>query len=187
VGHARTYVPSSWTYAHLVPWGSHALLDSLWSTEACELVHDGAESPRTGKVAAIVASDVALRVLRVCLADTDAYNCGRCEKCLRTMVTLHLLGVKAPTFPPLGSLAALRQAPVDAGATDLSANIELAEKVGHRDIARALKSALRRYKLRRLAREADALLLGGLIRRAYRWRRPNSPDSSLIGCVPELD
>lgn len=186
-GHARTYVPSSSTYAHLAPWGSHALLDAHWSTEACELVHDGAEAPRTEKLATIARASSARRVLRVCLADTAAYNCGRCEKCLRTMVTLHLLGVEAPTFPPFPSVAALRQAPVDPDAIDLCANIELADKVGHREIARALRACLRRHRLRRLAREADALLLRGLLRRAYRWLRPLSAESSLIGCVPRPD
>jgi hypothetical protein len=186
-GHQRTYIPSSWTYANLVPWGSHALLDTLWSTESCELVHDGAESPRTEKLATVAQSQAALRVLRVCPADAEVYNCGRCEKCLRTMVTLHLLGVRSETLPPLSSRAVLRRAQVDDGATDLQANIELAVRVGDRDVARALRACLRRYRMRKLIREADQVLLGGRVRRAYRWVRAAPPAPPLIGCVPRLE
>jgi hypothetical protein len=36
-----------------------------------------------------------IKRLRVCATSelTSAYNCGRCEKCLRTMIGLHIAGV----------------------------------------------------------------------------------------------
>jgi hypothetical protein len=74
----------------------------LWGSEALEIVHDGCEASRPEKVASIASSDVALRWLSVCKKDRgDAINCGRCEKCARTMVSLYLaqaLG-RANTFP----------------------------------------------------------------------------------------
>jgi hypothetical protein len=89
----RIYIPSSLTYAQLVPLGTHPLLDPLWSTEALELVHDGCEANRVQKVAFIADSDTAMRFLRVCPKDHEGpYNCGRCEKCVRTMINLEIAG-----------------------------------------------------------------------------------------------
>ncbi len=71
------------------------------------------------KVARIAGSDVALRYLRVCFPWTnvgEAYNCGRCEKCLSTMACLRSAGAlgRCATFPPALDLAALaRLSPVD--------------------------------------------------------------------------
>jgi hypothetical protein len=50
----------------------------------------------------IAQSPLALQHLRVCyMNQNDSYNCSRCEKCLRTMVSLYAAGVldKAETFP----------------------------------------------------------------------------------------
>jgi hypothetical protein len=179
-GHATSYLASSSTYARLIPWGSHPLLDPLWSTEACLLVHDGAEARRTEKVALLAGCPPALRTLRVCLENGARYNCGRCEKCLRTMVTLHLLGVEAPTLPPLPPPAVLRRTPPDPGGADVRENIDLAERTGHREIANALRASLRRSELRRFAREADDLLLGGFLKAAYRRLRPARPEPAFI-------
>ena len=89
----RVYIPSSHTYAELMPWGSHPLTDPLWSTETTEIVHDGCEATRVEKVRAIAASDTVLRHLHVCGGNKEAaFNCGKCEKCLRTMVNLYLAG-----------------------------------------------------------------------------------------------
>jgi hypothetical protein len=98
----RVFVPATLTYAHLVPLGSHPLLDPLWSTEQVELVHDGCEASRIDKLAVLSHDDVARRHLRVCFQNrAGRYNCGECEKCLRTMVALRALGVLEAfsTFP----------------------------------------------------------------------------------------
>ncbi len=75
------------------PVGSHPALDPLWSTEQLEFVHDGADARRADKIPVIASSPLALQVLRVCWENRDgAHNCGRCSKCLRTMVELELYG-----------------------------------------------------------------------------------------------
>ncbi len=82
--------------------GVHPGLDPLWSTETLEFVHDGAETKRADKIPVIASSPLALRVLRVCWENRDgAYNCGRCSKCLNTLVLLDLHGVlnQAEQFP----------------------------------------------------------------------------------------
>ena len=99
----RMYVPSTYDGDNLFPWGSHPDIDHLWSTESLNIVHDGAETSRANKVAEQIAhSPSALRYLRVCyLNERGSYNCGRCDKCLRTMLNLYLAGVldRAETFP----------------------------------------------------------------------------------------
>jgi hypothetical protein len=184
VGCSKTYLPASFTYAHLMPWGTHPMLDPLWSTESCELVHDGAEARRTDKVAALAQWEAALRILRVCFSSRQHYNCGRCEKCLRTMVSLYLVGARSPTFPPLPPVAVLRKAPADPMAICMEENLELAERVGDREIARALRSNLQRRRLKRLVWDADTLLLGGRLKRFVKWVRRASPQPVEIDVVP---
>ena len=85
----RVYIPSSFTYNQLFPLGTHPLTDPLWSTEAVSVRMHGADTTRLQKVQRIAASPVAMRTLRVCWENRDgAYNCGRCSKCVRTMVDL---------------------------------------------------------------------------------------------------
>ena len=90
----RIFIPSSHTYNDLFPWGSHPLLDPLWSTETLEFIHDGCEATRIEKVARLSKCDIALQSLQVCVSPhaKGAYNCGLCEKCLRTMINLELVG-----------------------------------------------------------------------------------------------
>lgn len=97
-------IPSTYSYADPVPIGSTPLTDERFSTERLQIVHDGAELPRTEKIARLVEWDRALALahLRVCAQNRGgAYNCCQCWKCVRTAVPLALLGVleEAPTFP----------------------------------------------------------------------------------------
>ncbi len=107
---SRVFIPATVTSAAPIPTGSHPLLDPQWSTETLELVYDGAVS-RVEKVKFISASDLALRTLRVCWKNWDgAYNCGRCDKCVRAMICLRVAGVleRCSTFDrplDLGDLA----------------------------------------------------------------------------------
>jgi len=96
----RILVPSGDTHLPsvlLAP--SNALLDPLWSTDSTEFVHDGCEATRMQKVQwRIAGSKLALRHLRVCYENeragaSQAYNCGRCPKCVRTILSLHVAGV----------------------------------------------------------------------------------------------
>lgn len=95
------YIPGSYTYKELFPWGTHPILDHLWSTTTLKFIHDGCEATRTEKVALIATFDIVLKNLRVCWQNPDsAYNCCRCPKCLRVMVSLEINNVldKCTTF-----------------------------------------------------------------------------------------
>lgn len=83
-------------------YGTHPGLDPLWSTEATEFVNDGPMLGKLVKAPVVLESPVALRTLRVCWENRGgAYNCGQCEKCLRTMVVLTLCGAlgRVQTLP----------------------------------------------------------------------------------------
>lgn len=88
----KVLIPATLSYDNLTPAGSHPLLDPLWSTESMDFEHDGAEATRVEKVAYISEHEIAMRLLRVCFMDPDAYNCGRCRKCLLTMLNLRAAG-----------------------------------------------------------------------------------------------
>jgi hypothetical protein len=80
----------------------HPLLMPMFSTARCELVIDGGATDRHSKVDRVVRSPLALETLRVCWASHEpAYNCGRCAKCVRTMVELACVGAlgSCPTLP----------------------------------------------------------------------------------------
>lgn len=88
------YIAATHTYADLFACGSHPMLDPLWSSEAVEIVHDGCEATRFQKVASLAKNPIALKTLRVCYRNrATELNCGRCEKCLRTMISLYSLNV----------------------------------------------------------------------------------------------
>jgi hypothetical protein len=111
------YVPSAYGADELKPNAVHPLVDPLWSTETVDIVHHGLDASRGEKVAAIAASPVAMGHLRVCWENPgNAYNCGRCEKCFRTMLDLWGAGAleRSATLPhefDAAALAALRIPP----------------------------------------------------------------------------
>jgi hypothetical protein len=95
----KIYIASTYSYADLHPWGSHPLLDPLWSTEELHLVHDGGET-RMEKLRVLIQHPEALARLRVCWENLGDYNCGLCEKCIRTVLGLRALGVdRCAAFP----------------------------------------------------------------------------------------
>jgi hypothetical protein len=96
------HVPAAYAADALKPNAVHPVTDSLWSTGYMDVVHDGAEASRGEKIASIARSADAMRYLRVCFTPPEgAFNCGRCEKCLRTMTELWINGVleRCGSFP----------------------------------------------------------------------------------------
>jgi hypothetical protein len=97
----KCIIAATYCYPELQRRGSHPLLDPLWSSETMRFVHDGLEASRTQKLAMLAGNEVAMSVLRVCWSTEEEYNCGHCEKCLRTMTALLALGKldACPTLP----------------------------------------------------------------------------------------
>jgi len=97
--HGKIYIASGGAYIDLDPCGTHALLDPLWSTETLKFIHDGCET-RLGKLGFLVRYPEALSRLRVCWENQGNYNCGLCEKCIRTMLGLRSVGAERCTAFP---------------------------------------------------------------------------------------
>jgi hypothetical protein len=171
-------IPSTQSYAHLYPSGSHPLLDPLWSTERTEVLNDGAGTMRPEKVASIAADDLAMSWLRVCLQNPDgAYNCGRCEKCLRTLVNLRAVGAegRCRTLPDrldlreVSYVALIERRQGIAAREDLRESLRVVDAKGaDPELARALRMVLRADQLRTAL---ESSLFGPIRRFAPPWAR----------------
>lgn len=171
LGFPRVFVPSSYSYNQLFPLGSHPLTDPLWANEAMEIIHDGSEARRVDKIQKIAKDGRALANLRVCFNDMNV-NCGKCLKCLRTMIPLKLLQAGTGPFPPLPSNKIIRKMRI-AGAIEKSFfqdNLDLALQSGDAELRDALQACLRRHERLELLKNFDRVILGGLIKRVHRKR-----------------
>lgn len=157
-------LPASVSYDVYLPYGTHPLFDPLLSTAGLRFEDDGGQWTRTEKLAWVVRSALAMKELRVCWAGQSDTNCGRCEKCLRTLAMLEILGARdrAVTFPAdswsvsaLGDLR-LRNATACWSMEELARH---AAATGHHQIAAAARRAVTRFRRR--------VILG----RAARWLR----------------
>ena len=85
--------------------GSHPLLDHNYSSSTLRVRHDGLTQSRFEKTKLLTGWQAGLDHLRVCNTvdqyRPDTINCGRCEKCVRTMLALAALGAleRTKSFP----------------------------------------------------------------------------------------
>ncbi|MEO1020051.1 MAG: hypothetical protein AAFY56_20525, partial [Pseudomonadota bacterium] len=179
----KIIIPSSDSYLDLPPWGSHPLLDKLWSSSERAFHHDGCEKRRIEKIEEICKESVVLETLRVCWQHYDeAYNCGRCEKCQRTMISLRIVGQleHCSTFDKpliLPEVAALDYLNSDQGAY-LKENLWYLQKYGDDpDLEKVLRSLLKpknalqkaAIQIRRAAAQPNRIL-PALRKRIYQER-----------------
>jgi hypothetical protein len=155
----KIYIASHEPYDHLNPDSSHPLLDPLWGTESLTFEHDGCEASRLERVAKIAQSDIALRSLRVCLVNPeDPYNCGSCEKCLRTMLALQAVGAleRCTTFKKKLDAEAVSRIEFSIPERQLpyaEENLMALEKNGNNpDLVEALRLSIKRYHHEEIAR-----------------------------------
>lgn len=99
---AHSVLGSGEPYNTLVmPWGSSPLTDPLCRTEILEHHHDGCAFDRTEKVAWLAHHTAITADLRVCWEGEQLdRNCGKCEKCIRTMLNFWAAGVEVPAAFP---------------------------------------------------------------------------------------
>jgi hypothetical protein len=78
------------------PGASHPLLDQFFSTAAVQVWHEHAAWSRIDKLRLLAEWPPALRIMQPChrlkVLPEGQLNCGRCEKCIRTMLGLLALG-----------------------------------------------------------------------------------------------
>lgn len=146
-------IASSAADEDLAPWGSHPDLDPLWSSSGVTIVHDARKHDRMAKVRSIVDWDLAMKHLRVCWMNPDeVYNCGDCEKCVRTMVNLYIADglERCETLPGRLDPKRLRRPALNAEERrQIAANLAALRTGGRPDpeVEAALRTALRRGAL----------------------------------------
>lgn len=136
-------------YDNLRPQGTHPILDPLWGTESTDFHHDGCEVRRVEKAAQIAGYDIAMKYLLVCGKEGGAYNCGRCEKCIRSMIGLSAAGAlgRCETLPDEVDLDAVASLDLSEYSESYFAreNLRALERSGaDPELAAALGEAIRR-------------------------------------------
>lgn len=131
--------------------GKMSFNDPSWSTAALELVHHGANVSRTEKVKAIGDSKLVAETLRVCYTNiSSGYNCGSCEKCVRTMADLRANGQldKFTVFDVPLSLQAVSRLALAGSRSSLEDTLAALRRDGSDpELAAAIESSLRGGRL----------------------------------------
>lgn len=164
----RVFMAAAHSYGHFIPSPFHPLLDSLWSTDSVEIIDDGHDATRVDKAALVGSSQAALRHLRVCWKsrepyDNGLYNCGRCEKCIRTQINLYLVGAleRCETLPRTLDLEAISRLYLhdEKGRIFTEENLEAAERLrADPRLIEALRTALDRSGSNAATREISSAL-----------------------------
>ena len=90
-------IASNERYDYFQAIGSSPLTDVLFSSDAFAVIHDGAGYGRVDKINLVAEWAEALKFLRVCWEGKDPdRNCGRCEKCVRTILDFRVNGHPVP-------------------------------------------------------------------------------------------
>lgn len=85
----KVRISASFDAANLEPWGSHPLLDQFYGSAHMTVEHHGLEMTRLAKTAVVADWPVGLAHMNVCISpEGEGRNCGKCEKCHRTMLAL---------------------------------------------------------------------------------------------------
>jgi hypothetical protein len=98
---------ATYAYNQLEPDGSHPALDHLLSSDQLQIIHTGTSHSRSKKTEILAEISNVQKSLRVCFGALNfdqqtgmPVNCCECEKCIRTMVAMIIIGKldKFPTF-----------------------------------------------------------------------------------------
>lgn len=140
------------------PNGSHPLLDPNYSSCDIRIKHDGVALSRLDKVMLLADWDAALRNIKVCGPNWPGENCGKCEKCTRTMLELLSVRVlhKSRAFPyddvteEMISRIHIKQ-PVFGYSVedDYLELIEPLRAIGRDDLVHGIKNLIKRSRMKR--------------------------------------
>ena len=162
LGFKTALIPSGNMRGEIERQGTHPALDPRYSTERTEVLHYG-DASRLQKVERLARSQPALDTLRVCRYDhlESDRNCGKCEKCLRTMLELHVVGALERCAAFEEPLTVANVAAVRDLKTMRHSWIEVLHALGDDDFDRRLAAAIRlvifRNDLRFAAHRADGV------------------------------
>ena len=170
-------IASTFDLANLDVWGSHPLLDSNFSSNSFQIHHENFVSSRLAKIELIAEWDTAIKNLVVCNKTQyqhDRLNCGKCDKCVRTMTALLALNLlhQTNTFSASDvSESLLVKAAKISDSYGASCYRELILPLsaqGRDDLVRGIQRAIARYEekdLKGIIKRIDRSLLKGLIQK----------------------
>lgn len=106
----------------VVPWGTNPTTDRHYGSTGFACFTDAGKMKRAEKIALVAAHPEIIRHVRVCWQQAaGGGNCGVCEKCLRTILTFHALGLEVPeSLRHPGSMAALKTIRIPGDAHDFA-------------------------------------------------------------------
>ena len=141
---------------NIIPYGSHPLLNANYSSSDLKIRHEGITLSRFEKTKLVADWDVALQHLRVCNRiehyRPGMLNCGKCEKCVRTMLALLALGKleQSRAFPIHELTEELLEAAIQLGYSTVPLYEELIPplmKKGRHDLARVIERKIAFYHI----------------------------------------
>ncbi len=166
----RLIISASFAEDQLRPWGSHPKTDPLMSSASMEYRHDGEAFTRFEKHRAIASNTTILKYLSVCERGPQAgehINCSNCQKCLRSMITLDLLGVdrsQASSFDWSAYDPTKLSRFLLPGHVNCSELLDYAEQIGRTDIATVLQDTIAYAEKYHWIVQAELFL-----RRRFKW------------------
>lgn len=149
-------ISSCYDIPNLFPYGSHPLINPNYGSSDLLVHHEGIAMSRFEKTKLISGWPLAMENLRVCNRtgeyEAGRFNCGKCEKCIRTMLGLLAAGAlgNINAFP----LKDVKAEMVDAiyiqpsNASYFAELIAPLKAVGRDDLAGAVRRAIRRGGVR---------------------------------------
>jgi hypothetical protein len=181
----KVHINSADTYELLFARGSHPLLEPLFSTEVCEIVHTGLEADRAKKIQLIKDHPSALNRLWVCTIDTKA-NCGLCDKCIRTFIALKLNGVDDFTFSNPVRISDIKKVTIesDINLTFFEKFRSLAIEKAHWDIEYQLRKLILKYKVKIFVKDIDTYFFNSKIQNWKKNRRDPRSELKDIFVLP---
>jgi hypothetical protein len=188
LGFSQVYIPSSSTYSYLFPLGSHPCTDPLWSTAITSIVHDGAERTRSEKTVALTKYPVLLDNLQVCW-NNISYNCGKCSKCLRTMIACYLYSLKCKNLPDQDIIEIAKQLKIASASGEpfFDDLISLAKEKGHFEIVRILDKTHRNFLIKLHFEAFVNLLTHGKLKKLVRKQRKTQWTKFRVTMSPNSD
>lgn len=164
----RLLVPSAGATDPFAPDGCHPLYDPWYGASDLDVADDGTTRSRLEKLALLADWPEALAVLQPCqqhALGTASPNCGRCNKCHRTVVALAALGLlpAARGFPAVTVDAGFAAGLVLANDFDVASHLEAADRFeagGAAGLAAALRARVARHRRHRRWRAWRRVLTG---------------------------
>ena len=185
LGFPTTFIPASDYYPQLVPFGSHPLTDPLYSSEAVEIIHDGAEVRRVDKLKKIASVKPIFENLHVCF-NHPSENCGKCKKCIRTIVPLLLMGIKDTPFKSTPTIKEIKKAmardPIESSyLKEIYASVE---HPADAKLKSAFKAMIKASERREIYKIIDQTFFNGFFKKQRKRLEKKRPRFKRIDTIP---